>query len=76
MPKFQTVIVLDVVANSYEEAMKEMRDFAYFGHKAYVHENPLDVEPLIIDFNTNVPFKHNNDGQRVLYLHNESESMK
>jgi len=44
MPKFQIVIVLDVVANSYEEAMKETREFAYLGHKGYVRENPLDAE--------------------------------
>jgi len=70
MPTFETVIVCEVEANSYEEAVEKTRLFRRNGER----HNSDDVLPIHSYVVTD--FDYDNDGQRVLYFHSEDQDMR
>lgn len=66
MPKFQTVIVCEIEAPTYEEAL----EITLGGCDGFLLEcEGIESSYPIYDF------ERDNDGQRVLYLHNEKKPL-
>ncbi len=68
MPKFYTVILCEVEADTYEEAQKETEEFAEIAAMNY----PKTDSPAVLFFDPEPDFSRDNLNQRVLYLHDEA----
>lgn len=71
MPKYQTVILIDIEAPSYGQALFETKKLATLAKSKYVPKNDCNIDNIHIS----PLFEYNDKGQRVLYLHPENSSL-
>jgi hypothetical protein len=66
---YQIAVILNVPADSYEDALDRAEKF----NRQLVNSNP-EFDDNEIGYEVVNYFEHDNQGQRVLYLHSEDES--
>ena len=63
MKSYQIAVILNIPANSYQEALQQAQEMA----------DDLSVDALKVEVKVVVDYEQDNEGQRVLYLPSEEQ---